>query len=180
MNTGKISGLISLVAGVAICLLATLFIGAGYASGKTQLTGAILGVGICGLVPLLILGGAGVYLLLSGKREEVQMQAAQKRERIVGMIEAQGRVPVDRIMAEMGMTQQDVKTAIYDLVNQGLFSGYINWEDMTFYSAEASQVGSTKCPNCGGIREFVGKGVVKCPYCGVELYLPPGAGEESK
>ncbi len=154
-------------------MLAVLFIGAGYATDKTELTGAILGVGLCGLMPLLILGSVGTYLLLSGRSEAVQMQAAQKRERIVGMIEAQGRVPIDHIMAEMGMTQQDVKTAIYDLVNQGLFSGYINWQDMTFYSAEASKVGSTTCPNCGGTREVVGKGVVKCPYCGVELYLPP-------
>lgn len=173
MNTGKISGLIFIIAGIAIFLLAVLFIGAGYATGKTELTGAILGVGLCGVMPLLILGGVGAYLLLSGRSEAVQMQAAQKRERIVGMIETQGRVPIDRIMAEMGMTQQDVKTAIYDLVNQGLFSGYINWQDMTFYSAEASKVGSTTCPNCGGTREVVGKGVVKCPYCGVELYLPP-------
>ncbi len=177
MNKGNLSGVIFLVAGIAIFVLALLFLGAGYATGKVELTGAVLGVGLCGLMPLLILGGVGAYLMVSGKQEAVQLQAAQKRERILGMIEAQGRVPIDRIMAEMGMTQAEVKTAIYDLVNQGLFTGYINWDDMTFYSAEASKVGSTTCPNCGGVREFVGKGVVKCPYCGVELYLPPDAGK---
>ncbi len=176
MNKGKLSGILFLIGGASICAVATLFIGAGYAGGKVELPGAVLGFGLFGLMPLLVLGGAGVYLLVSGRREEAQLEEAQKRERIVGMIEAQGRVPIDRIMAEMGMTQQDIKTAIYDLVNLGLFTGYINWEDMTFYSAEASKVGSTTCPNCGGIREFVGKGVVKCPYCGVELYLPPDGG----
>ncbi len=176
MNKGKLSGLLFIIGGVAICAVASLFIGAGYATGKVELPGAVLGVGIFGILPLLILGGVGAYLLVSGQREDVRLQAAQKRERILGMIEAQGRVPLDRIMSEMGMTQAEVKTAIYDLVNQGLFTGYINWEDMTFYSAEASKVGSTTCPNCGGVREFVGKGVVKCPYCGVELYLPPDKG----
>ena len=54
-------------------------------------------------------------------------------------------------------------------------SGYIDWEKMTFYSEEASAVGSNQCPNCGGVREFVGKGVIKCPYCGVSLFIPPTA-----
>jgi DNA-directed RNA polymerase subunit RPC12/RpoP len=67
-----------------------------------------------------------------------------------------------------------VKNYIYDLVGKGLFTGYIDWQSSTLYAKEAGAMQSTKCPNCGGVRELVGKGVVKCPYCGAELFLPPG------
>ena len=29
----------------------------------------------------------------------------------------------------------------------------------------------TECPNCGGKLELAGKGIVTCPYCGVQIFL---------
>ncbi len=29
----------------------------------------------------------------------------------------------------------------------------------------------TTCPNCGGQLELGGKGIIKCPYCGAEIFL---------
>lgn len=29
------------------------------------------------------------------------------------------------------------------------------------------------CPNCGGVLEPAGKGLVRCRYCGTEIYLSP-------
>jgi hypothetical protein len=173
VSTGRIVGLILILAGAAVCLLAVLFVGSGLLSEQVGLAGAVLGIGLFGLLPFLLLAGVGAYLFISGKGEEQALDEARQRERIAGLIQTQGRVPIDRIMVEMKMTQEQVKNAIYELVNQGLFSGYADWSAMTFFSADAGRVGSTTCPNCGGVRQLVGKGVVKCPYCGVELYLPP-------
>ena len=78
-------------------------------------------------------------------------------------------------MLELKMDREQVTTAIYELVAMGLFSGYSDWDALVFYSKDAAQVGSNECPNCGGIRELVGQGVVRCPYCGVSLFVPPGA-----
>jgi len=91
------------------------------------------------------------------------------------MIQAQGKVTLNTIMVEQHLNREQVQNYIYELVQQGLFAGYIDWKSATFYSQDASRVGSNKCPNCGGIREIVGKGIVKCPYCGVELFIPPDA-----
>jgi hypothetical protein len=91
------------------------------------------------------------------------------------MIQAQGKVSLNSIMIEQHLTREQVRNDIYELVNQGLFSGYIDWQTATFYSKDAARVGTNKCPNCGGIREVVGKGIVKCPYCGVELFVPADA-----
>lgn len=175
VGSGKTVGIILIIVGLGICALATAFIGSGVPTGQVTMSGAVLGIGLFGVLPLLLLGGVGAFLFTSGRAEAQEMVEVRKKERLLGLIQAQGQVSIGTIMVEMKMTRDEVKTDIYDLVNQGLFSGYIDWPKLTFYSKDAARVGSNKCPNCGGVREVVGKGIVKCPYCGVELFIPPDA-----
>jgi hypothetical protein len=172
---GRIVGIVLMVAGLLFCLVVALFVGSGLMTGRTNLAATVLGVGLFGVIPLLLLGGVGVYLFVRGGAEAREMAEVRKKERLLGMIQAQGKVSLNTIMIEQHLTREQVRDDIYDLVNQGLFSGYIDWQSATFYSKDAARVGSNKCPNCGGIREIVGKGIVKCPYCGVELFIPPDA-----
>ena len=175
MTTGRIVGIVLVIAGLAICGIVTLFLSVGAAGGGPSglsSAGAILGIALFGIVPLLILGGVGVFLFIKGGQEAVEMADVQKKERLLGMIQSAGKISIANAAIEMKMTRDQVKNAILELVNQGLFSGYINWQEQMFYSKDLSQMQTTKCPNCGGEREAVGKGLVKCPYCGVELFLP--------
>lgn len=175
MNNGKTVGGILIGVGLVIFIVVAMFIGSGIGTGQVGVAGAVLGIGLFGVLPLLLLGGGGLYLFMKGQGEAREMAEVRKKERLLGIIQAQGKVSLSTMMLESKMSRDDVKTAIYDLVNLGLFSGYIDWQSQTFYSQDASRVGSNKCPNCGGVRELVGKGVVKCPYCGVELFIPPDA-----
>jgi DNA-directed RNA polymerase subunit RPC12/RpoP len=174
---GRTIGIILIVAGVLICGVVSLFMGIGaLAAGEgpgVSRAGAVLGIALLGVVPFLILGGVGVFLFIKGGQEAVEMADVREKERLMGMVQAAGKVSLANAAIELKMTRDQVKNAILDLVNQGLFSGYINWQEQMFYSKDLSQMQSTKCPNCGGQREAVGKGLVKCPYCGVELFLPP-------
>ena len=174
-TTGKMTGLILIVVGVVVFVVALLFLGSGYAGGQVGLPGMVLGVALFGVLPLLLFGGVGAFLFNRGRAEEQELAEVRKKERLLGLIQAQGKVALGSIMIETKMTRDEVKNAIYDLVNQGLFAGYIDWNAQTFYSEDAGRVGSNKCPNCGGVRELVGKGIVKCPYCGVELFVPANA-----
>ncbi len=174
-SSGKTAGLILIVVGVGIFVVALLFIVSGLASGQVQTSGAVLGISLFGVLPLLLFGGVGAFVLSRGRAEERELVEVRKKERLLGLIQAQGQASLNTIIVETKMTRDEVKQAIYELVNQGLFAGYINWDTLTFYSQDAAQVGSNKSPNCGGVRELVGKGVVQCPYCGVELFIPPGA-----
>lgn len=175
VGSGKTVGVIFVVIGAVCFLVAALFIGSGVASGSLTTAGAILGVGLFGVLPLLLFGGVGAYLFVKGRSEAAAMADVRRKERLLGLIQAQGKASLSTIMVELKVTRDTVKHDIYELVQQGLFAGYINWEQLTFFSSDAQRVGSNKCPNCGGIRELVGKGVVKCPYCGVELFIPPDA-----
>ncbi len=173
---GRIVGVILIVAGLAICGIVSLFLGVGaLAAGEgpgLSRAGAVLGIALFGVLPLLILCGVGVFLFIRGGQEAAEMAEVHKQEKLLGMIQAAGKVSLANAAIEMHLTRDQVKDMIYQLVNQGLFSGFINWQEGTFYSKDLSQVQTTKCPNCGGEREVVGKGLVKCPYCGVELVLP--------
>ncbi len=175
MGRGKIMGPILIAVGVMVCLGASLFMLAGMYSGRVSITGAVLGIVLMGLFPLAIFGGVGAYLVISGRKEAEEIEVIRKKERILGLIQAQGQASLSVIMLEMSMNREQVTNAIYELVSMGLFSGYIDWDKMEFYSKDASVVGSNQCPNCGGTRELVGKGVVKCPYCGVALFVPQDA-----
>jgi hypothetical protein len=124
------------------------------------------------VLPLLLFVGVGAFLFGRGRAEEQELAQVRKKERLLGLIQAQGKVALGSIMIETRMTRDEIKNAIYDLVNQGLFAGYIDWSAQTFYSEDAGRVGSNTCPKCGGVRELVGKGIIKCPYCGVELFVP--------
>jgi DNA-directed RNA polymerase subunit RPC12/RpoP len=169
---GRTLGVILVLVGVGICALVSLFLGSGLATGQLSPAGAALGFGLFAGVPLVLFGGAGAYLFLRGQAEERELAAIRKKERLLGLIGAQGQVSLGRAMLELKMSRDEIQNAIYELVNQGLFAGYIDWSTQTFYSKDAAQVGSTKCPNCGGIREVAGKGIVRCPYCGVTLFIP--------
>ena len=175
IGSGKTVGMILIAAGVIILLIVAIFTGSGVASGRLSGSGAILGIGLFGVLPLLVLGGVGAYLFSKGRSEEQELAGVRKKERLLGLIQSQGKASLNSIIVEMKMTRDEVKRDIYELVQQGLFTGYIDWSTNTFYSKDAAQVGSNKCPNCGGVRELVGQGIVKCQYCGAELFIPPGA-----
>jgi hypothetical protein len=175
IGSGKTIGVILIVVGLAICALVSLFIGSGLATAQTSVPGLILGIGAFGVLPLLLLGGVGLFLFFRGSQEAQELGVVRQKERLLGMIQAQGKVTLNTIMVEQHLSREQVQNYIYELVQQGLFSGYIDWNSATFFSQDAGRVGSNKCPNCGGVREVVGKGIVKCPYCGVELFIPPDA-----
>ncbi len=172
---GRTVGVILIVVGLIICLVVGLWAGVAYAGGGLNPGGLVLGVGVFGVIPLLLFAGVGAYVFMRGSAEARELVEVRKKERLLGMIQAQGQVSLNTIIIEQHMTREEVRDDIYDLVNQGLFSGYIDWAKGTFYSKDAARVGSNKCPNCGGVREIVGKGIVKCPYCGVELFVPQDA-----
>lgn len=172
MNTGRVIGLILIVAGIGVCLLSTLWVGVSFASPKSnlELTGAVLGVVLAFILAAPLIG-VGIFMFIRGRREAAQFAEVEKERKLLGMVQAQGEVRISDVALELDASRDKVKDWVYDLVHKGLFAGYINWDDGLLISRDAAQLRGNKCPNCGGEVELAGKGVIQCPYCGAEIFL---------
>jgi hypothetical protein len=163
----RIIGIVLIVVSLGI----DAWLAAGLASGSRG-TGVALGFVLFSLPFLAV----GIYLLLSSRGEVKAESTADKERMILNSVMTRGKVSIPDLAIEGDLTRDQVRDYIYDLIGKDLFRGYVNWERGELVSAEAAQIKDGTCPNCGGHLELAGKGLVRCPYCGTEIYLsPPGA-----
>jgi hypothetical protein len=166
-------GIILVAVALAICLLGGLFFGVGGATSQSASVGGnILGFVLLVVVLVLPMAGVGGYLLVKGRKEQAEDQQAAMQRKILDMVKTRGKVNVSDVVVELQSSLPAVRDMVYKLVGMGVFSGYVNWDEGTLYSTEASELrGIEQCKNCGGNLTLAGKGIIKCPFCGTEYFL---------
>ena len=173
LGSGRVTGLLLTVGAVVLGLAITawLIVSSNEAAGGRRggaVLGGVLALG-CLILPML---AGGIYLLIRGQAEVRDYAEVQKQRTVLNMVETRGEVRVADIALEIGATRDQVQKYVYDLVGKGLFTGYVDWNGGMLYARQASELqGRSTCPNCGGALELAGKGLVKCPYCGAEIFL---------
>jgi hypothetical protein len=150
------------------------FVLAARAEGKIDAAATALGVGVFAFMPALALLVGGIILARVGLRTAREMADIALERAILERLEARGQLYLPQIAAELRTNLDTLQAAVYRIAGKKLLAGYVNWQDQKLYSADA-QVLSQKneCPNCGGKLELGGKGVIRCRYCGTEIFLPP-------
>ena len=175
LGSSRVVGVLLTAAGVVLGLgiFAWLIVSSREAAGGKS-GGAVLGGVLalaCIILPLL---AGGIFLLLRGQAEVKDYGEVQKERAVLNMVETRGQVKISDIALETNTTREQIQKYIYDLVGKGLFTGYVDWQKGVLMAQQASELqGRTTCPNCGGALELAGKGLVKCPYCGAEIFLSP-------
>jgi hypothetical protein len=175
VGSGRIIGLVLIGIGAIVAIFGVIY----WASNQqTDSTAKILGMSVC-IVPAAIIAGVGVWFLMQGRSETTQFAEVEKEKRVLNIIATQGTVQLSGVALETNMTMDQVKSAIYDLVGKGLFTGYVDWKAGKLVSSDAAVINQAvitgKCPNCGAPQVVGGKGVIRCDYCGAEFFIPPSA-----
>ncbi|MFH1928663.1 MAG: hypothetical protein ABIK79_10930 [Chloroflexota bacterium] len=165
----KTVGAILIVAAIIIGLVSVTWLVSGLAEENLRKSGLMLGLVIVAVLVLPLLGG-GIFLILKSRGEASHMAELQKEKRLLNMIQTQGQISLGEAALELDVSRETLKSYVYDLVGKQLFSGYVNWDQGMLYSSSAASMGSGTCPNCGGKLESAGKGVIQCPYCGIEIF----------
>lgn len=95
-----------------------------------------------------------------------------RQSQLAAVVVARGQIHLDELGRELRAPRDLVRQWVYELVKRREFTGYINWDDGILYSAEARRLTETgKCPQCNGELSLAGKGVIRCAYCGSEIFL---------
>ncbi|RIK42236.1 MAG: hypothetical protein DCC58_11330 [Chloroflexi bacterium] len=175
MNSGKTIGYILIAGALSVGLIATAWLGSGLLDDQSnlRLSGAILGGAVILIAIVLPMLAAGIFALNKGRTEERAMAHVGRQRKMLGIIEAAGQITIADLALQMQGTRDSVRADLYDLVSKGLFAGYVDWDRGILYARQASELrGRDTCPNCGGQIQISGKGMLRCPYCGAEIFLP--------
>jgi DNA-directed RNA polymerase subunit RPC12/RpoP len=179
VGQGRLIG--GILIGLGVFVAGILIIYALANSGSGGLTGGSVAlVAGCGVLLGVILAGAGVFFLVTGRSETRGYAEVEKEKQVLNAVATQGQVNIPNLAIEMNTTVEQIKKYVYDLVGKGLFTGYVDWKAGRLISADAAglaqQIRDTgKCPNCGAPLSLAGKGLIKCEYCGAEFFLASGA-----
>ncbi|MEZ4667692.1 MAG: hypothetical protein R3E39_07215 [Anaerolineae bacterium] len=172
MNTGRLVGIILIVIGFGIAVIAGLWLAFNVSAGELTSAAALLGGGIA-FIPVALLAGFGIYMFVQGGKEAEAESEMQQQRQLLDIVKSRGEIKVSDLALEMKVNVDAVKSLVHQLVGLQVFSGYINWDKGILYSSDASNLRTlNKCKNCGGDINLVGKGVVTCKFCGTEYFLP--------
>jgi len=170
---GRTLGILLIIGGIVVGAIIIAMMTAFRNGGNLTADGMVLGIALGLLVLSLPQIGFGVFLLMRGQQEAVVAETAGQQRKLLGMVKARGQVNIADVALEMRVSRDQIQSMLYELVNMGLYSGYINWDEGTLYSSQASELRTLdRCKNCGGQLELAGKGVIRCPFCGTEYFLP--------
>lgn len=170
MNNSRLVGIILSIVGLGVAVIAGLWLASQATSGMST-GGALVGAGIA-FIPVALFMGFGIYLYQRGGEVAQEESTMQKQRQLLDILKSRGQVSVNDMALEMQVSVDSVKEMVHQLVGLQVFSGYVNWNDGTLYSAEASNLRDLKqCKNCGGEITLAGKGVVVCRFCGTEYFL---------
>lgn len=168
---GRVAGILMILGGIAIFSIGALFSLGQSAAGELNVGGAIVGLGLA-CVPALVLAGFGVVLLARSREEQQEDEERAELRKILDMVESKGEVQISELVLALETSRKEVQDQVHSLVGMGLFSGYINWDEGTLYSFEASNIHDLqRCKHCGGEVHFAGKGVLRCQHCGTEYFI---------
>ena len=97
--------------------------------------------------------------------EARRLERSSSLRRMIGRIEAAGEISIADLAIDSGLTRDQVRDNLVELVSMGLFSGYVDWERGRLFARQAGELREmSNCQNCGSPLSIAGQGLIRCPY----------------
>jgi hypothetical protein len=171
MNQGRLIGVMMIVVGFGVAIIAGLYLAVQVSNDELEAGGAVVGAALAFIVVAPFVG-FGIFMFVKGGQEAEEESVMQKQRQLLDIVKSRGQVDVNNLALELNLSVDKVQNLVHQLVGLQVFSGYINWDDGTLFSSEASNLHDLQeCKKCGAPIELVGKGVVACRFCGTEYFL---------
>jgi DNA-directed RNA polymerase subunit RPC12/RpoP len=165
--------IVLLVLGLGWICAWSVYLIAAHSEGKIDLAAGALGLFVLAGLPALGLFIGSAVLFRIGSQVGHELSDIAEERAILEAVNARGEVFLPQLAAEMHSNPDRVRDAVYRLAGKDLFTGYADWKQQKLYSKEASKMTEGGvCPNCGGKLELAGKGTIRCPYCGTDIFMP--------
>ena len=170
-NTRRLLGMLLLAADALLMLAIAALLVSQVTHGETTMPGAILGACLALFVVGAPLAIGGAVLLARGRAEARENATLEREKRVLEMVLSKGKLSFAEAALNLGLTRGDVEEAVRSLVGKAVFSGAVDWSGGVLYSKDAASLDASKrCPNCGGQVEIAGKDLVRCAYCGTDVF----------
>jgi DNA-binding Lrp family transcriptional regulator len=119
---------------------------------------------------LLRAGKFNGTLLTRWQRVYTTTALAEKQRFLLEQVRSQGRVRMADLARTLNAPPELTRDWLYQLVQRGQFTGYINWDHGWLYASIAQRIGAdSQCPNCGGQLSPGPAQTIRCLYCGSEI-----------
>ena len=126
--------------GFGIAVLVGLWLAIQVSAGQTL--SDLLGIALIGFVPSAILAGFGSYQYIQADEEPdiiPDIDVRQQRE-LVDLIHERGSISIQEASRLLNISETDVKDAIRQLLELGIFTGDIDWETDVLYSQKVKKL----------------------------------------
>lgn len=126
--------------GFGIAVLAGLWLAIQVSMGQSL--SDLLGIALLGFVLSAFLAGLGAYLYIQADEEPdviPDVDVRQQRE-LVDLIHEHGMVSVQDAAKLLQISEPDVKDAVRQLLELGIFTGDVDWETNVLYSQNVKKL----------------------------------------
>lgn len=102
----------------------------------------LLGLALLGFIPSALLAGFGAYQYIQADEEPdviPDIDVRQQRE-LVDLIHEHGMISIQDASQQLQISEHDVKDAVRQLLELGIFTGDIDWEADVLYSQKVKKL----------------------------------------
>lgn len=107
-----------------------------------QSLSSLLGVALLGFIPSALLAGYGAYQYMQiGEEPDVIPDVDVRHQReLVDLIHERGMISIADASQQLGIREHDVRDAIRQLLELGIFTGDVDWNEDILYSQKTHKL----------------------------------------